>query len=422
VRRRRVVVTGLGAVTPVGNDVAATWRALLDGRSGGAPITKFDAEKFAVRFACEVKDFDAGLYMDRKEAKRADLYAQYAMAASVQAMQDAGFADGTGPAAGFDPLEFGVVIGSGIGGLRTMEEQHGTYLAQGPRRISPFFVPMFISDIAAGIVSMRFGLKGPNFATVSACSTSAHAMGVAARAIEHGEADLMLAGGSEAAVTPMAIGGFASMGALSARNDSPATASRPFDATRDGFVLGEGAGVVVLELLEHAVARGARIYAELAGYAATGDAYHLTGQPDAHEGLQRAMRRALKDAGVAPEEVDYVNAHGTSTPLNDPNEAKAIRAVFGDHADRLAVSSTKSATGHMLGAAGVVEAIACAKAIQEGCIPPTINHATPDPEITLDVTPNTPRKRPVRVAVSNSSGFGGHNASVVLRSYDGGRG
>ena len=419
--RRRVVVTGLGALTPVGNDVATTWRALLDGRSGGAPITKFDAEKFSVRFACEIKDFDASLYMDRKEAKRADLYTQYALAASVQAMRDAGFGDGTGPGSGYVPEETGVIIGSGIGGLRTMEEQHATYLAQGPRRISPFFVPMFISDIAAGIVSMRFGCKGPNFATVSACSTSAHAIGVAARAVQYGEADVMLAGGSEAAVTPMAIGGFASMGALSSRNDSPETASRPFDATRDGFVLGEGAGVVVLEALDHALARGARIYAELAGYAATGDAYHLTGQPEAHEGLQRAMRRALKDAGVAPEEVDYVNAHGTSTPLNDPNEARAIRAVFGAHADRLAVSSTKSATGHMLGAAGVVEAIACAKAIEAGCVPPTINYVTPDPDITLDVTPNTPRERPVRVTVSNSSGFGGHNASVVLRSYDGGR-
>ncbi len=420
--RRRVVVTGLGAVTPVGNDVAATWRALLDGRSGGAPITRFDAEKFAVRFACEVKDFDAGEYMDRKEAKRADLYTQYAMAASVQAMRDAGFGDGAGPGAGYVPEETGVIIGSGIGGLRTMEEQHANYLAHGPRRISPFFVPMFISDIAAGVVSMRFGCKGPNFATVSACSTSAHAVGVATRAIQHGEADVMLAGGSEAAVTPMAVGGFASMGALSTRNDSPETASRPFDATRDGFVLGEGAGVVVLEALEHALARGARIYGELAGYAATGDAYHLTGQPEAHEGLQRSMRRALADAGLAPEDVDYVNAHGTSTPLNDPNEAKAIRLVFGAHADRLAVSSTKSATGHMLGAAGVVELIACAKAIEEGCVPPTINYTTPDPEITLDVTPNAPRKRAVRVAVSNSSGFGGHNATVVLRSYEAGAG
>ena len=419
---RRVVVTGLGAITPVGNDVATTWRALLDGRSGGAPITKFDAERFSTRFACEVKAFDAMRYMDRKEAKRADLYTQYALAAAVQAMQDAGFGDGTGPGAGYVPEETGVIIGSGIGGLRTMEEQHAAYLAQGPRRISPFFVPMFISDIAAGIVSMRFACKGPNFATVSACSTSAHAIGAAFRAVQHGDADVMLAGGSEAAVTPMAIGGFASMGALSSRNDSPATASRPFDATRDGFVLGEGAGVIVVELLEHALARGARIYGELAGYAATGDAYHLTGQPDAHEGLQRSMRRALRDANLEPGDVDYINAHGTSTPLNDPNEARAIHAVFGEQTEQLAVSSTKSATGHMLGAAGVVEFIACALAMRDGVVPPTINHATPDPEIALDVTPNVPRPHRIRVALSNSSGFGGHNATLALRSYEGGQG
>jgi len=417
VRHRRVVVTGLGAVTPVGNDVATTWRALLEGRSGAAPITKFDATHFAVRFACEVKDFGAGTYMDRKEAKRADLYTQYALAAAIQAMQDAGFADGLGPGSGYTPEETGVIIGSGVGGLRTFEDQHAIYMAQGPRRISPFFVPMFITDIAAGIVSMRFNCKGPNFATVSACATSAHAIGEAFRTVQYGDADVMLAGGSEAAVTPMAIGGFASMGALSTRNDSPETASRPFDATRDGFVLGDGAGVVVLEELEHALARGARIYGEVAGYAATGDAYHLTGQPDAHEGLQRAMRRAMADAGVGPADIDYINAHGTSTPLNDPNEARAIHAVFGEHANQLAVSSTKSATGHMLGAAGVVEFIVCAKAIETGLIPPTINHTTPDPEIALDVTPNTPRERVVNVALSNSSGFGGHNATLALRRY-----
>ena len=415
---RRVVVTGLGAVTPVGNDVATTWRALLEGRSGGGPITRFDAERFSVRFACEVKGFDVAQYMDRKEAKRADLYTQYAMAASVQAMRDAGFGDGTGPGTGYVPEETGVVIGSGIGGLRTMEEQHANYLAHGPKRISPFFVPMFISDIAAGVVSMRFNAKGANYATVSACSTSAHAIGAGFRAIQYGEADVMIVGGSEAAVTPMAIGGFASMGALSTRNDSPETASRPFDATRDGFVLGEGAGVVILEELEHARARGAKIYGELVGYSATGDAYHLTGQPDAHEGLQRSMRRALRDAGLAPEDVDYINAHGTSTPLNDPNEAKAIRAVFGDHADRMLVSSTKSSTGHMLGAAGVVELIACALTVTEGVIASTINHTTPDPEITLDVVPNAPRERRVRVALSNSSGFGGHNVTLALRSYE----
>ncbi|MEN9818809.1 MAG: hypothetical protein RLZ32_2689 [Gemmatimonadota bacterium] len=410
--RRRVVVTGLGAITPVGNDVATTWQALVGGVSGGAPITRFDASEFKVRFACEVKGFDAGLYMDRKEARRADLFTQYAMGAAVQAMADAGLAEG-----GYDPNETGVIIGSGIGGLGTMEDQHSVYLQSGNRRISPFFIPMYIADIAAGVVSMRFGAKGPNFATMSACATSAHAIGEAFRTIRYGDADVMLAGGTEAAVLPMSIGGFGNMTALSERNDSPATASRPFDATRDGFVLGEGAGVVVLEELGHAVRRGARIYGEVVGYGATGDAYHLTGQPEAHEGLQRAMRRALRDGELTPGHVDYINAHGTSTPLNDPNEIRAIKAVFGEHARTLSVSSTKSATGHMLGAAGAVEFIACALAIRDGLVPPTINYGTPDPECDLDVTPNVPRARAVEVALSNSSGFGGHNVSLALRRW-----
>jgi 3-oxoacyl-[acyl-carrier-protein] synthase II len=298
-----------------------------------------------------------------------------------------------------------------------MEEQHSAYMGHGPKRISPFFVPMYIVDIAAGVVSMRFNARGPNFATVSACATSAHAIGVAFRAIQHGEADVMLAGGSEAAVTPMSIGGFGNMTALSTRNDSPATASRPFDATRDGFVLGEGAGVVVLEALEHAQRRGARIYGELAGYAASGDAYHLTGQLPEHEGLQRAMRRALRDAELPPDAVDYINAHGTSTPLNDPNETRAIKAVFGEHARSLSVSSTKSATGHMLGAAGGVEFIACALAIRDGVVPPTINYVTPDPDCDLDYTPNVPTTREVRAAITNSSGFGGHNATLAIKRY-----
>lgn len=411
--KRRVVVTGLGAITPVGNDVAATWRALREGRSGGGPITRFDTEKFLVKFACEVKGFDPLQSMDRKEVKRSDLYTQYAVAASIEAMRDAGLGDG----AGYDPDETGVIIGSGIGGLETMEHQHTAYMDAGPKRISPFFVPMYIVDIAAGVVSMRFNARGPNFATVSACATSAHAVGTAFRAIQNGEADVMIAGGSEAAVTPMSIGGFGNMTALSTRNDSPATASRPFDATRDGFVLGEGAGIIVLEELGHAVRRGARIYGELAGYAATGDAYHLTGQLPEHEGLQRAMRRALRDGGLAPEDVDYVNAHGTSTPLNDPNETRAIKAVFGDHARALSVSSTKSATGHMLGAAGGVELIACVLAVRDGVVPPTINYTTPDPDCDLDYTPNTPREREVRAAISNSSGFGGHNASIAFKRY-----
>ncbi len=410
--RRRVVVTGLGAVTPVGNDVATTWQALLDGKSGAADITRFDASKYSVRFACEVKAFDPLAYMDRKEAKRADVYAQFAVAASLQAVADAGITPGS-----VVPESMGVIIGSGIGGIRSFEDQHDVYRTLGPSKISPFFIPMFIGDIAAGIVSMRLQAKGPNYATVSACASSAHAIGDAFRIIQYGDADVMVAGGSEAAVTPMSIGGFANMGALSSRNDSPATASRPFDLGRDGFVMGEGSAVVVLEELEHALRRGARIYGEIVGYRATGDAYHLTGQPDAHEGLQRAMRGALNDAKLVPTDVQYINAHGTSTPLNDPNESKGIKAVFGDHAHVLSVSSTKSATGHMLGAAGAVEFIACALAIRDNLIPPTINYTTPDPECDLDYTPNTPRQRVVDVAMSNSSGFGGHNVSIALRRW-----
>ena len=410
--RRRVVVTGLGAVTPVGNDVATTWRALLAGVSGGAIITKFDPSRFKVRFACEVKGFDPLAFMDRKEAKRSDVYTQFALAAAVEAMADAGFG-----ANGYVPEDTGVIIGSGIGGLKIFEEQHDVYRELGPSKISPFFIPMFITDMAAGIVSMRFGAKGPNYATVSACSTSAHAIGDAFRTIQYGDADVMITGGSEAAVTPMSIGGFANMTALSTRNDDPATASRPFDRGRDGFVMGEGAGVVILEELEHARRRGARIYSEIVGYGATGDAYHITGQPEDHEGLQRAMRRALKDAGIAPSDVQYVNAHGTSTPLNDPNEIRAIKKVFGDHAATLNVSSTKSATGHMLGAAGGVEFIFSTLAIVNGVVPPTINHFTPDPECDLDITPNVAVERDVRVALSNSSGFGGHNVSLAVQRY-----
>ena len=410
--KRRVVVTGLGALTPVGNDVATTWQSLLAGKSGAGPITKFDAARFDVRFAAELKGFDASLYMERKEAKRSDLYTQYAVAASVQAMADAGLKEGM-----FDPEMCGVIIGSGIGGLRTFEDQCETYFKSGPGRISPFFIPMFIGDIAAGVVSMRFQAKGPNYAVLSACATSAHAIGDALRTIQYGDADIMIAGGAEAAVAPMAIGGFANMGALSNRNDSPETASRPFDATRNGFVLGEGAGIVILEEMEHALKRGAKIYGEVVGYASTGDAYTLTGQPEAHEGLQRSMRKALADAKLLPTDVQYVNAHGTSTPLNDPNESKAIKAVFGEHAFNLSVSSTKSATGHMLGAAGSVEFIACALAIRDGQVPPTINYQTPDPECDLDYTPNVSRARQVDVAISNSSGFGGHNVTLALRRF-----
>jgi 3-oxoacyl-[acyl-carrier-protein] synthase II len=409
--KRRVVVTGMGAITPVGNDVAATWRAMVDGVSGAAPITKFDASKFPVRFACEVKAFDPLQYMDRKEAKRADPYAQYAIAGAVQAMADAGLADGEH----YDPDRLGVILGSGIGGLKSFEEQHDIYRERGASKISPFFIPMFIADIAAGLVSMRFNAKGPNFATVSACATSAHAIGDAFRTIQYGDADMVITGGSEATVTPMAIGGFANMKALSERNDSPSTASRPFDATRDGFVMGEGAGVVVLEELQHAVKRGARIYAEIVGYGATGDAYHLTAPAPEGEGAQRAMRRAIADAGLTPDGIDYINAHGTSTPANDLNETKAIKAVFGDRAREILVSSTKSMTGHMLGAAGAVEFIISSLVVRECVVPPTINYETPDPELDLNYTPNKAVQRDVAVALSNSFGFGGHNVSLAVR-------
>ncbi len=410
---RRVVVTGLGCLTPIGNDVASTWASVLAGKSGGGPITRFDASGFKVRFACEVKNFDIADYMDRKEAKRTDLYTQYAMASAVQAMRDAGFGEGEG----YTPERTGVVIGSGIGGLTTFEAQHDVFRDAGPNRISPFFIPMFIGDIAAGVVSMRFKARGPNFAIQSACATSGHAIGESYRMIQYGDADVMIAGGTEASVTPMAVGGFANMQALSTRNDSPETASRPFDVARDGFVMGEGSGVVILEELEHALNRGARIYGELAGYGATGDAYHLTGQPENHEGLQRAMRRALEDGKLLPSDVQYINAHGTSTPLNDPNEIRAIKAVFGPNATALNVSSTKSATGHMLGAAGAVEAILTTLAIVNGVVPPTINLSSIDPECDLDCTPNVPVKRDISAALSNSSGFGGHNVSLAIRRY-----
>ena len=411
--KRRVVVTGIGCVTPVGNDVATTWSAILDGKSGAAPITKFDASQWPVRFACELKGFDPLSWMDRKEAKRADPYTQYAMAAAVQAMQDAGLSDGKG----YTPEDTGVIIGSGIGGLSSFEDEHDVYRERGQSKISPFFIPKFIADIAAGIVSMRFHAKGPNYATVSACATSAHAIGDATRTIQYGDADVIIAGGSEAAVTPMSIGGFANMKALSERNESPATASRPFDATRDGFVMGEGAGIVILEELEHAKRRGARIYAEVGGYGATGDAHHLTAPAPEGEGAQRAMRRALKDAGIEPSGVQYINAHGTSTPANDLNETKAIKAVFGSHAAGVNVSSTKGATGHMLGAAGSVEFILGTLAIQHNIIQPTINYETPDPECDLDYTPNKPVQRRVDVVLSNSFGFGGHNVCLAIRRF-----
>ena len=411
--KRRVVVTGMGTITPVGNDVATTWRSLIEGKSGTAPITKFDASKFPVRFAAEVKGFNPLDYMDRKEAKRADQYTQYAVAAARQAMTNANLVERNG----MDPDRIGVIIGSGIGGLKSFEEQHDVYRERGVGKISPFFIPMFIADIAAGIVSMMFNAKGPNYATVSACATSAHAIGDAYRTIQYGDADVMITGGAEATVTPMAIGGFANMKALSERNDSPETASRPFDATRDGFVMGEGAGILILEELEHALKRGATIYAEIVGYGATGDAYHLTAPAPDGEGAQRAMKRALKDAGLEPKDIQYINAHGTSTPANDFNETRAIKAVFGEHAKSVNVSSTKSATGHMLGAAGAVEAIVSAMVVGSGVIPPTINYHTPEPELDLNYTPNTSVKRDVNAVLSNSFGFGGHNTTLAIKRY-----
>jgi 3-oxoacyl-[acyl-carrier-protein] synthase II len=410
--KRRVVVTGLGLLSPVGNDVATTWRALLDGVSGADYITQFDTTKFPVKFGCELKGFDPLQYMDRKEVKRNDVFTQMALAASVQAMADAGLSDG-----GYDPDNTGVIIGSGIGGLKVFEAQHDVYRERGPGKISAFFIPMFIPDMAAGIVSIRFNARGPNYATVSACATSAHAIGDAYRIIQYGDADIMITGGTEAAITPMAIGGFANMGTLSERNNDPKTASRPFDKDRNGFVMGEGAGMVILEELEHARQRGAKIYGEVVGYGATGDAFHITQPAPEGEGAQRSMRRALRDAGIGPADVQYINAHGTSTPYNDLNETRAIKAVFGEHAYSLHVSSTKSMTGHTLGAAGGIEFAVCALAVRDGMIPPTINQITPDPECDLNYAPNVAVKRDVEVALSNSFGFGGHNCTLAVRRF-----
>ncbi len=410
--KRRVVVTGLGLLSPVGNDVASTWRALLDGANGAGLITQFDTTNFPVRFGCELKGFDPLQYMDRKEVKRNDVFTQMALAASVQAMADAGLSDG-----GYDPENTGVIIGSGIGGLKVFEAQHDVYRERGPGKISAFFIPMFIPDMAAGIVSIRFNAKGPNYATGSACATSAHAIGDAYRTIQYGDADVMITGGSEAAITPMAIGGFANMQALSENNENYMHASRPFDKNRDGFVMGEGAGIVILEELEHARRRGARIYAELAGYGMTGDAYHITQPAPEGEGAQRSMRRALRDAGIGPADVQYINAHGTSTPYNDMNETKAIKAVFGEQAYQLHVSSTKSATGHTLGAAGGLEFAICSLAVRDGMLPPTINYETSDPECDLNYVPNKAVEREVDVALSNSFGFGGHNVTLAVRRF-----
>lgn len=414
---RRVVITGVGLVSAVGIGTRETWKALLEGRCGIGPVTHFDASAFSCRIAGEVKSFDPLRYVEKKEVKKMDVFIHYALAASTFAMEDSGLKITPENAA-----RVGVFIASGIGGFATIEREHRNLLEGGPRKISPFFIPGCIINLAAGQVSIRFGAKGPNSATATACSASSHAIGDAMKIIQRGDADAMIAGGSEAAITPMGIGGFAAMRALSTRNDEPERASRPFDKDRDGFVVGEGAGVVVLETLEHAERRHAPIYAELVGYGMSSDAYHITAPSQDGDGAVRAMALALHDGNVRPEEVDYINAHGTSTLYNDRTETMAIKKVFGEHARRLAVSSTKSMTGHLLGGAGGLEAGIAALALRERMIPPTINYETPDPECDLDYVPNQARRAELRHVLSNSFGFGGTNAALLLRRYpDGSR-
>lgn len=412
---RRVVITGIGVITPLGNDLATFWNNLKNGVSGIGRITAFDTAEYDCKIAGEVRDFNpTAFFKNSKDVRRTDRYTQLAMAAAKNAFADAAVE----PEKIADLTRFGVVIGSGIGGLKTLEDSHNTLLSKGPSRISPFMIPMMISNMAGGLVSMEFGLSGPNFATVSACATACHAVGEAWRMIRFNEADAFLAGGSEAAVVPLGIGGFAAMKALSTRNDEPQRASRPFDHDRDGFVMSEGAGVLVLEELEHARKRGANIYCELAGYGLSADAYHMTSPPPGGEGAMRCMRMALERAGINADEVDYVNAHGTSTGLGDICETKAIKGVFGAYAKNgLLVSSTKSMTGHLLGASGSVEMAACVMAIREGIVPPTINLDHPDPECDLDYVAHKARETKVRVAVNNSFGFGGHNATLVAREF-----
>jgi 3-oxoacyl-[acyl-carrier-protein] synthase II len=409
---RRVVVTGLGLVTPLGKTLSASWEGLVAGRSAASEIGRFDASGLGVRFACEVKDFDPLEVMDRKEAKRCDRYAQFAITAAAEALEHAGLS-GTLPS----PERTGVILGSGVGGIWTFEEQCKLFLESGPKYVSPFFVPMFIPDMASGLISIRYGAKGPNYCTVSACASSAHALGESFRLIQDGSADVMIAGGAEAAVTPLAIAGFSNMKALSTRNDEPEKASRPFDKERDGFVMGEGAGVLILEELEHANARGATIHAELLGYGMSADAWHMTQPAPGGEGAKRAIQACLDDAGIEPTRVSYINAHGTSTPHGDVAEVKAVKEVFGDHARELVMSSTKSMTGHLLGAAGAVECTVCILSIKHGVMPPTINYEHPDPECDLDCAANTKIERDVDIALNNSFGFGGHNATLAVGRY-----
>lgn len=408
----RVVVTGMGAITPLGNDVETFWQNVVAGRSGVGPITLFDASALKTRIAAEVKGFDPEAWFGRKEARRLDRYAQFALAATQQALQDARLDPGH-----VDRERVGVILGTGIGGIGSLVQGVETLMTRGPDRISPFMVPMMLADTAPGLIAIAYGFRGPNMAVITACASGTNAIGEAMNLIRRGDADVVIAGGAEAAILPISVAAFNVMGAISTRNEEPERASRPFDRTRDGFVMGEGAGILVLERLEHAQARGARIYAEVVGYGASADAYHITAPLENGEGAALAMRRALADAGLSPREVDYINAHGTGTPLNDKSETQAIKAVFGEAAYDVPISSTKSMIGHLLGAAGAVEAIVCIRAITDGVIPPTINYEHPDPECDLDYVPNTARRRPVRVAMSNSFGFGGHNACVIFRRY-----
>jgi 3-oxoacyl-[acyl-carrier-protein] synthase II len=405
---RRIVVTGIGAVTPIGDTVDATWDSMMHGRGGIARITRFDPSPYESQMAGEVKDFDPTKYMDRKDARRTDRFAQFAVAAASQALTDAKLDIAK------EPERIGVSIATGVGGLETLVEQVLLMEKRGPSRLSPFLVPMLMANAGSAQVSMQFGLKGPNLTHVSACASSAHAIGECASIIERGRADVMIAGGAEAAVLPLAIGAFSTMHAMSRRNDDPEHASRPFDKDRDGFTLSEGGAAVVLEEREHAVSRGARIYGELIGYGATADAYHITSPSPEGEGNARSMRMALTEAKVEPTAIDYINAHGTSTQPNDREETAAIKQVFGAHAYKLLISSTKSMTGHLLGAAGALEAIACLLALRDGCVPPTINYQTPDPALDLDYVPNTPRPKEITTALSNSMGFGGHNATLIF--------
>lgn len=410
----KVVVTGLGAISAIGHNKNDFWQGLLEGKSGASPITRFDTTHFDTKFACEITTFDAGQYLNRKELQRMDIFTHYAICAAAMAIEDSGI-----DFEKTDKERVGVIISSGIGGMWTIHGQHETYFERGkkPDRISPFFIPMLIADIASGHVAIRWGLKGPNYTTVSACATSSHSIADALMLIQRGDADVMLVGGAESVICPLGIGGFNAMKALSTRNDSPETASRPFDKDRDGFVMGEGSGVLVIETEEHAKNRGANIYAELAGFGLTDDAFHITQPAEGGEGAVRSMRLALKDAGLVPEDIDYINAHGTSTPFNDRNESHAIKTVFGEHAYKMNVSSTKSSVGHLLGAAGGIEAAATCLAIKNGICPPTINYSTQDEGLDLNYTPNKPQAREIKAALSNTFGFGGHNATIAFKAY-----